>query len=116
MVAEPAPSANKATATATGCGMSSTGTSAAQHSVPPTATMRRLPWRTMSWPTTGKARMTPTDRARITSPMTLFVRSKRSCTHGIWATHEPTIAPLTKNTPVVATRGVTACRLMRASP
>ena len=47
--------------------------------------------------------------------MTLFVRSKRSCTHGIWATHEPTIAPLTKNTPVVATRGpMTARRLTRA--
>ena len=79
--------------------------------MPPIQTTRSEPWRTIACPATGKARMTAIDIPTMTRPMALLDRSKRSCTHGICATHVPIAAPLTANTPVVAQRGVT-----RASP
>jgi hypothetical protein len=48
--------------------------------------------------------MTPADIARMTSPSVPFEKSKRSWMNGMWATHEPTAAPLMKNTAAVAGR------------
>jgi hypothetical protein len=68
---------------------------------------RTLPSRTMAWPMIGSATITPIDIVRRTRPSVLLENSKRSLTHGMWATQVPMIAPFTKKTAKVAARGVT---------
>ena len=75
--------------------------------MPASRTARALPSRTIAWPITGSATITPIDIVSRISPSVLLERSKRSCTNGIWATQTPIAAPLTKKTPKVAARAVT---------
>ena len=111
IVAFEAPSTNSASGTSSGFGARITRLTASTSARPPSQVIRTEPCRTMNWPATGKARMTATDIPIRTSPISLFVRSKRSWIDGICATNVPITAPLTKNIAVVAQR-----RLMRASP
>src|SRR3712207_7757353 len=69
---------------------------------PPRSTL--FPYTTLFRSATAIARITDADIATRISPTVPSERSKRPWIHGICATHVPTTAPLTKNTPVVAQR------------
>src|SRR3954451_20516574 len=111
-----APKASSASGSRYGSGASSGSGTIRQQAVPPRRTARALPSRTTAWPMTGRATITPIDIASRIRPSVLLARSNRSCTNGIWATQTPTAAPLTKNTPKVAARGLIPQGVIRCRP
>ena len=104
-----APRTMSASGSSHGSGASSGSGSTSVQTTPAIRVARTLPRRTIAWPMSGSATITPIAIASRIRPSVLLEKSKRSWTHGMWPTHVPMTAPLTKKTPKVAVRA-----LMRA--
>ena len=107
IVALAAPRTNRPAATSAGCGASTARLTASAVAMPPTHVIRAEPCLTTACPAIGSATTTANDMPRMTKPIALLDRSKRSWIHGICATQVPIAAPFTKKTPAVAQRRVT---------
>ena len=68
--------------------------------------------RSSTWPVSGIATSAPAAMHSSAKPIVVLETPRRSCSHGMWATQVPIIAPFTAKTANVAQRGVMPLRVI----